>query len=548
MPTIKLNKNVFEKLVGKKLPLDKLKDRISMLGTDLEGIEGNDIVVEVFPNRPDMLSEQGFARAFSSFIGVDFGLRKYVVKKSDYKVVVDSSVSMRPFTACAVVKNLKFDDERIREIMQIQEKLATTHGRNRKKSAYGLYPLKGINFPIKYVALDPGKVKFKPLGFDKEIFADKIEELHPKGKEFSWIAEGWSKYPFFVDSKNNVMCMLPYTNSQDTGKVDESTKDVFIECTGTDFKNVMFALNIIVSMLADMGGEIYSVDVVYPDKTVVAPNLTPRKMKLSLDYVNKVLGLDLKDSDVKKFLGMMGFDYSKGDVLVPAYRADILHEVDLVEDISVAYGFENFKEEIPNVMTISKENDFEVFKNKFADMLVGLGFLECFTYHIANGDVQTKSMNVVHDIVEIANSVSIEINSLRYWMLPCLLQVLKDNKHHEFPQKLFDIGVVFRKDSSAETKVREDHNVGIVVSNENANYTDVKQIFAYLLSSLGLSFELKEAQHNSFINGRFVKAFINSKEVAFFGELHPKVLTNFGLELPTIAIEINLSELFKMLK
>ena len=74
MPTVTLNRKVFEKLVGKKLPLDKLKDRISMLGTDLDNITDTEIVVEVFPNRPDMLSEQGFARAFASFIGVKTGL------------------------------------------------------------------------------------------------------------------------------------------------------------------------------------------------------------------------------------------------------------------------------------------------------------------------------------------------------------------------------------------------------------------------------------------------------------------------------------------
>jgi len=51
MPTITLNKKVFEKLVGKKLPLEQLKDRISMLGTDLEKIEGNEIEVEIFPNK-----------------------------------------------------------------------------------------------------------------------------------------------------------------------------------------------------------------------------------------------------------------------------------------------------------------------------------------------------------------------------------------------------------------------------------------------------------------------------------------------------------------
>ena len=134
MPTITLNKTVFEKLVGKKLPLEQLKDRISMLGTDLEKIEGDEIHVEIFPNRPDMLSEAGFARAFSSFIGVKKGLRKYSIKKSNYLVIIDSSVEgIRPYTACAVVKSIQFDAEKIRQIIQIQEKLHVTYGRNRSR-------------------------------------------------------------------------------------------------------------------------------------------------------------------------------------------------------------------------------------------------------------------------------------------------------------------------------------------------------------------------------------------------------------------------------
>src|SRR3989344_317600 len=156
MPTVTLNKNQFEELAGKKLPLEELKDRISMLGTDLESIEGNEIIVEVFPNRPDMLSEQGLARAFSSFIGVKKGLRKYNVKKSNYKVIIEKSVKkVRPWTACAVVKNLKLDDEKIKSIIQIQEKLHIGYGRNRKKAAIGIYPLEKIKFPIKYLALKP---------------------------------------------------------------------------------------------------------------------------------------------------------------------------------------------------------------------------------------------------------------------------------------------------------------------------------------------------------------------------------------------------------
>lgn len=133
MPSVILNRKVLEKLIGKKLPDSELKDRISMLGTDLENLDKNDIHVEIFPNRPDMLSEQGFSRAFSSFIGIKTGLKKYEVKKSDYKVRIDKSVTMRPYTACAIVKNLNFTDEKIRELMQMQEKLSTTHGRKKSK-------------------------------------------------------------------------------------------------------------------------------------------------------------------------------------------------------------------------------------------------------------------------------------------------------------------------------------------------------------------------------------------------------------------------------
>ena len=89
MPTVTLNKSVFERLVGKKLPLEVLKDRISYLGTDLERIEGNEIHVEVFPNRPDMLSVQGFSRVFSSFIGAKTGLRQYKVEPSKEKVIIE---------------------------------------------------------------------------------------------------------------------------------------------------------------------------------------------------------------------------------------------------------------------------------------------------------------------------------------------------------------------------------------------------------------------------------------------------------------------------
>ncbi|MEK6900974.1 MAG: phenylalanine--tRNA ligase subunit beta, partial [Nanoarchaeota archaeon] len=430
MPTIILNKTVLESLMGKKLPLDLLKDRISMLGTDLEKIEGNDIHVEIFPNRPDLLSEQGFARALSSFIGVKTGLRHYTVKKSGLKVIVDSSVTMRPYTACAIVKNIHFTEERIREIMQVQEKLATTHGRNRKKSAYGIYPLDTIHFPIQYIAIHPEKVIFQPLGFDQKILASKVEELHPKGKEYSHIATGWKKYPFFIDSKENIMCMLPYTNSQDTGKVDTTTKNIFIECTGTDQANVIVALNMFAAMFADMGGDVYSLDIVYPHKTITTPDLTPTKMKINHTSINKMLGLSLQEKEIKKLVERMGYGYEKRTVLIPAYRADILHPVDVIEDIAISYGYENFNALIPNVATIGKENTTEQFLTLVREILIGFGLLEVKNYHLLTKEDLQDKMNHQGPVLSLKNAVG-EHNHLRHSLLPSLLKTLSENKHHE---------------------------------------------------------------------------------------------------------------------
>jgi len=230
MPSVTLNRKVFEKLVGKKLSEKELKDRISMLGTDLESLDKDEIHVEIFPNRPDMLSEQGFSRAFSSFIGLKTGLRKFEVKKSEEKLIIDNSVkSVRPYSICAIVKNLKFDDEKIREIIQVQEKLHVTYGRNRKKCAIGIYPLEKIKFPIKFVGKNPKDILFQPLESKKEMTGLQILSQHPTGKDYGHLLEGKDKFPLFIDANNKVLSMPPIINSYDVGKISESTKEVFIE-------------------------------------------------------------------------------------------------------------------------------------------------------------------------------------------------------------------------------------------------------------------------------------------------------------------------------
>ncbi|MFH0936401.1 MAG: phenylalanine--tRNA ligase subunit beta [Candidatus Woesearchaeota archaeon] len=549
MPTININKNTFEKIVGKKLPLDKLKDRISYLGTDLENIENNEITVEIFPNRPDMLSVQGFARAFSSFIGHKIGLRKYQVKKSNEKVIIDNSLkNIRPYTACAIVKNLKFDDDKIKEVIQIQEKLHVTYGRNRRKVAIGIYPFEKIKTPIRFLALPPEKIVFQPLEYPTKLNGRQILQKHPTGREYAHLLENYSKYPVFIDANNEVLSMPPIINSHKTGKITEKTKDIFIECSGFDFNILKKCLNIIVTALADMNGTIYSMDLYYGNKKITTPDLKPQEIKLDINYVNKILGLNLKENDIKKYLERMGYSYNNKKALVPCYRTDVLHQIDLVEDIAIAYGFENFKEEIPNISTIAQENDFEKFKNKISNFLIGFNLFEVNTFNLTNKEDQTKNCNLDIDVIEIENPKTSEYNTLRAWMIPSLLNVLRNNKHNEYPQRIFEIGTIFKKNQKKETNVQEDCRLAILLCHKKADYTEIKQILDSLLNSLQLKYTIEETEHSSFIPGRVARISINKEKIAYIGEIHPLILSNFTLETPISALELNLTELYKTKK
>jgi len=580
MPTITLNKEVFEQLVGKKLPLEQLKDRISMLGTDLEKIEANEIEVEVFPNRPDMLSEQGFARAFSSFIGVKTGLRKYEVKTSGKKVVIDSSVkNVRPYTACALVKNLKFNDEKIREIIQIQEKLHVTYGRNRKKLAIGVYPLEKIEFPITYRAEFPSKIKFRPLEAAQEMTGLQILSHHKAGREYGHLLDGLDKFPIFVDANHNILSLPPIINSHLTGKVTPETDSLFIECSGFDLHTLSICLNIIVTALSEMNGEIYSLELDYGTEKKITPNLTPEKMKLDLNYINKRLGLKLQEKEAKELLEKMGYGYEKdedenteksrknGTVLIPPYRSDILHQADLAEDIAIAYGYENFLAEIPNVATIGAEAPSEHFYNKVREILVGLKLLEVKNYHLMTKLELHEQMNLNsptnsgENYLALKNALG-DYNHLRNSLLPSLMKNLHENRHYEYPQTIFELGRVFNSGTSktkieqetkippriqTETGVQEQEHLAVVLCHENADFTEIKQILDALINSLGIHAKIKESQHPSFIPGRVGDIFVKEKKIGIIGSLSPQVITNWSLTVPVVGLELNLEELFSLL-
>ncbi len=547
MAVINLNKKQFEKEIGK---LDeKMQDRIAMFGTPIEKINDEEIQIEIFPNRPDLLSYQGFKRSFLTFLGKKTGLKKYRINKpkKDYKVIMDSSVkNVRPYTACAIVKSLKLNDEKIKELIEIQEKLHITIGRKRKKIAIGIYPLEKIKLPIIFKALEPDKIKFIPLETDKEMSGLQILQRHPAGKDYAHLLAGKAKFPIFIDANKNILSMPPIINSQLTGKITEKTKDVFIECSGFDFEILKKCLNIIITSLADMGGKIYQMELKYKNKKIT-PDLTPEKAKISLENTNKLLGLNLNEKELKQLIEKMGYDYNKGVVKIPAWRIDILHEVDLIEDVAIAYGYENFIPEIPDISTIGQEDLKEIIKRKISEIFSGLRMLEVSNYHLTNKKEQFTKMGVPKkqekNFIELEESKT-DYNILRKNLTPYLLKNLSENIDSEYPQSIFEIGKVFQLN---EEKINEKENLAVSIT--PGNFTDVKQMLEYLSRMISINIDLKEPEEfpSHFIGGRVASIVLENKIIGFMGEIHPRILKNWKIKMPVAVFEISLEEIFKKL-
>lgn len=544
MANVSFNKKIFEKEIGK---IDeKMKDRIAMFGTTIENLGDETIELDILPNRPDLLSYHGFKRAFLGFLGKTSGLKEYKLNKpeKDFAVNIDSSVKdVRPFTACAIVKKIKFDDEKIKEIIELQEKIHATIGRKRKKLAIGVYPLEKITLPITFKALEPDKIKFIPLESEKEMSGLEILQKHPAGKEYAHLLAGKMKFPIFEDAKGQVLSMPPIINSQITGRITNATTEVFIECSGFEFNILKKCLNILTTALADMGGEIYQMDL-KSTKKETTPDLTPEKMNLSIENANKLIGFSFSEKQVKECLEKMGHNYNKGKVEFAAWRTDIMHEVDLIEDIAIGYGYENLKPEIPKISTIGEESKKETIKRKISELLIGLGMVEVSNYHLTTKNEQFADMGIAEKqekgFIEVEESKT-NYNILRKNLAHYLLKNLSENIDSLYPQKIFEIGRIFE----LKDKITETESLAIAIS--PANFTEIRQILEYISRMLEINLQLGEPQLilEHLIDGRTAEIFLDGHGIGLVGEIHPKILKKWRIKMPVALLEINLEKVFQ---
>ena len=548
MPTVSFDKKRVIQALGD-ISDAELADRIAMIGTDLEDISADTITVEIFPNRPDMLSEEGFIHTIKNFIGKGDGYKDINKEASDYELHVDPVMAnVRPYTVAAVVREISLDDESLRSLIQLQEKLDITYCRKRKKAAIGIYPLEKISWPIRFTAAKPEEITFTPLGAET-MDARRLLEEHPTGRQYAHLLEGLPLYPYFVDEKGSVLSVPPIINSEETGRVSAGAQDLFIEVSGFHKETLERVLAIILFTLQEAGGTVYEVTITYPDSREQTPNMTPRHIEVSEKYVKKLLDLTLTSEQYARLLARMGHTLENGKVRIASYRTDIHHPIDIIEDIAIAYGYENFTAKIPQIATLAEENPQEVFKRRIIDILIGLGFQETATYHLI-GHATQKDIAHADGIVAITNPMNLGYDSLRTNMIVSLLGVLSSNRHTELPRKIFEIGRVFRDGAVSETGVAEHDELGVLLEGLEMTFTEAKQITETIIKRYGLRVEYRNPDNSEplFFSGRCAQIIVNAESIGIVGEISPDALHSSAVFNPVAGLAINIDRLFTHIK
>lgn len=452
MPTIDMDIVEFEKLLGIQFhgDMEKLNGLLALVKSEVKLFNEKENIASIElkdTNRPDLWSPEGLARTLRSYLGLEHGMRQYTAEPPIADVKVDSRLKdIRPYIACAIVKNVKLTDAIIRGLMHLQDKLDRTYGRSRQKTSIGLYNLDLIKFPLDYTVANPTEFSFIPLNFSEKMILAEILEKHPKGQEYGHIVKKHSVYPILLDSERKVLSFPPIINSNDLGRVTEDNQNLLIEVTGTLKQTVINTLTLITSALIDRGGRAYSVNIYYDGQKVpeVTPDFSSRQMTLDVAYANKILGLKLNGKQMADLLLTAGLGIEQvreNDVTVnvPCYRIDVMHPIDLVEDVAIAYGYNNIEPLWRDLPTTGAARPQQHLIDIARELMIGPGYQEILTYTLTNPEsLFTKMNHEKVETVDLYNPKVVTMTCLRNWLLPGLMEFLSVNQSVAFPQKIFD--------------------------------------------------------------------------------------------------------------
>ena len=571
MPVIEVDPDELRELTGRRVDDDELLADLFALGVEHEGeTDDGAFKLEFEPDRLDWLSIEGLARALRYHYGEARGLHVPDANDPEWTVEVVDTPPERPYVTAAIVRGLDLDTDVLASLIQLQEKLHATMGRGRSKGAIGVHDLTmlkgaaagGREKSITYTSMDPDEERFVPLESDAEMTPREVTERHPIGTSYADLVADMERYPAIYDDIG-LFSFPPVVNGRRT-EVTTDSRDLFVEMTGTDQWTIDRMLNVVCYALAARGGRLERVEVQYGDvpggqagERLDRPDFETKEKRVRHDRIETVLGRSFEPETVLDCLERSGLEGTRDtgadhyEVEIPPYRVDVLHPIDVVDDIGRALGFETLDPRYPDVSTVGGRHERSRLADATRETLVGLGFEGLLNFHLTSepelfgrmGLDPTDDAVGAADPVTIAEPYSDAYTVVRTWALPSLVQVLENNTHRAYPQHLAEVGFVAEQDPAESTNVGEYRTVAAVLADPEASYEDARARLQALVRAFDHDLATPPTDHPSCLDGRSASVVVDGESVGVVGELHPEVLVEHGLELPVAAFEFRLEAL-----
>ena len=568
MPTITIFKQDLEGLLAapreapQRITMEELEELLMLVKGELKGQnpDTGELRIELQDsNRPDLWCCEGVARQLR--VKRQGALAKYHFLMTNSQSLKQLHVApglekVRPYVAACAATGYLVTQEGLAQLIQTQEKLAEMFGRKRRTVSIGLYRLAAIEFPVTYDLVKPDEASFTPLGMDTVMTLGEMLLVHPKGLEFGGILAGHDRLPFLCDANRQALSFPPIINSREAGEVKVGDDALFVEVTGTDLSMVVLTLNIFAANLSDRGAVIEPIAVRYPYKTalgisVITPKDLEKSRKLPVRMIERALGQELGADEVAKALTAYGYEVvAKGKsvtVTLPFYRQDLMHAMDVVEDVAISRGYGEFLPVMPSQFTVGGLSRIEEVSDRARALMVGMGFQEIISnildspHHLR--DAMRLEGTELGQLVEVDNVMSENFSALRQWMLPSLLRVEAASNRAFYPHRVFEAGEVARRDIAQPLGSSTVIVLGGMITHADAHFSEAHSCLDTLFYYLNQAYSLEPIKHPSFLSGRVGGIVSDEKQVGVIGELHPEVLERWQISVPAVAFEIDLTEL-----
>jgi phenylalanyl-tRNA synthetase beta chain len=589
MPTIAVDKAALFKELGRDYTTEEFDELCFEFGIELDEdtsqstkpedqAQPPQLKIEIPANRYDMLCFEGIALNLKVFLEKEKLPKWQVTPPKDGQLqelhIKPETAQIRELCSGVILRGITFTQARYDSFIALQDKLHQNLARQRTLVSIGTHDIDTVKGPFTYEALKPEEIEFIPLNQTKKMNAKELMEFYEKDKHlgrFLHIIRDSPVYPVIYDANRTVLSLPPIINGNHS-KITLDTKNVLIEITATDKTKVEIVNHMLIAMFAGYAESIEPIKIFsdHNNESRISPDLSPREWKAEVDYLNNVTGLDLSPEEISKLLSKMGHDVTPSktdknilDVSVPITRADILHQADIMEDYSIAYGFNKLPRVYPN-KTAAVSAPLPI--NKLADIVrletASAGWTEVMPLILCSHEENFEWLNRVDDgktAIKLANPKTAEYQLVRTSLLPGLLKTINSNKHHSVPMKIFEVSDVGFKDETQERKSRNERHFAAAIMGKTSGFEQVHGLMDRLMLMLRSKFTtredglknaalegywIEEVEDKTFLPGHAASIKINlagkHHTIGVFGILHPSVLHKFELPYPVSTVEFNL--------